>query len=165
METETYIKEAIIKCRARSILYHSKANLWSKIHWSVGIVNSLISGSISLLSFIGERQGWNSNEVGMVGGLVLTVSTGVITSLKAAQRQEENEKAGDAYRNLQEAILSQYLKTKDLDDDQRVDGIKELGETCKVKLTEYTSIYKEPPPKKCIPLENRIRNKKEIFPV
>ena len=94
----------------------------------------------------------------------MTVSTGVITSLKAAQRQGENEKAGDAYRNLQEDILSQYLILSDLKDEQKFEKIKELAETCKTKLNDYTSIYKEPPPKKCILLENKIREKREIFP-
>jgi hypothetical protein len=56
------------------------------------------------------------------------------------------------------------LLIKDLGDDHKLDKIKELAETCKTKLNDYTSIYKEPPPKKCIPLENKIREKREIFP-
>ncbi len=144
-----YIKHSIVKCRARSTLYHTDAIRWSRLHWITGLINGLVAATISLLSFVAQKQGWSNTEVGMIGGLVLSISTSIITSLKAGQNQIENEKAGDDYRNLEEKILASHSSASE---EQQQD----LQVYCQEKLQKLTNKYKEPAPNKCQPLEEKL---------
>ncbi len=149
-----YIKHVIVKCKARYTLYHTNAGRWSKAHWITGVVNGLIAAGISLLSFIAQQQGWSNTAVGMIGGLILSISTSITTSLKTGQNQIANEKAGDAYRNLEEKILAEFSAG---DDDH-----EELKNRCREKLEKLTIKYPEPNPQRCIPLEEELYVK--MFP-
>jgi hypothetical protein len=154
MDTQSgYIKHVIVKCKARYILYHTNARRWSIAHWTSGVVSGLIAAGTSLMSFIAQQQGWD-NTVGMVGGLILTISTSIITSLKIGQNQNANEKAGDAYRNLEEKILAEFSA-------DNVD-YEELKNRCQEKLEKLTNQYPEPNPQKCIHLEEMWHEK--MFP-
>lgn len=150
-----YIKNVVVKCRARSTLYHTSSRKWGKVHWVFGITNGIVAATISLLSFIALRDDWESTEVGMIGGLMLTISSTVITSVKAGQKQVENEKAGDDYRNFEDKIRAGLgVANPDYD---------ELVEKCQNKMTKLTNKYNEPSPKKCLQLEERFGA--ELFPV
>ena len=150
VQPDDYTKYAIIKCRSRGILYHKEANKWGRIHWWIGVVNSLVSSIISLFAFIAQRNDWSSTEVAMVGGLALSISNSVLTSLNAGKTQKENEEAGDAYRNLESKILSQLNNLQD--EEQAVD----LREVFRDKLEKLSNKYTEPNPQKCIALEKTI---------
>lgn len=143
-----YIKHVIVKCRARYIIYHTTATQWSRAHWVTGIINGLIAATISIMSFVAENQGIDTRTVGMVGGLVLTISTSIITSLKTGQNQIENEKAGDEYRNLEEKILAEFSDTNV--------NYDELKDRCQQKLEKLTNQYQEPNPQKSLPLEEML---------
>nr|QBK87139.1 MAG: hypothetical protein LCMAC201_00410 [Marseillevirus LCMAC201] len=146
MESD-YVKHAIIKCKARGILYHNSAVRWSRVHWISGVTNGIIAASMSLLSFFAQHQGWSNTEVGMIGGLLLSISTSIITSLKAGQNQIENEQAGDDYRNLEEKILASLGSSEEEE---------KLKVYCQEKLEKLTNKYREPQPSKCQLLEKQL---------
>jgi len=105
---------------------------WSRLHWIIGMINGFIAALISLLSFIAQQQGWSNTEAGMMGGLLLSISTSIITALKAGQNQIENEKAGDDYRNLEEKILVTLSSASDEEEEK-------LKIYCQEKLQKLTS--------------------------
>jgi len=144
-----YIRHAIARCKARGLLYHTSAKKWSRIHWGAGLFNGIISAAISIMAFISQRQGWNNSDIGMIGGLVLTTSNAIITSLKAGQNQTKFEKAGDEYLNLEEEILSSYSST--LGEEEK----NALKEKCRSKLAQLTNKYREPDPQACVKLERQ----------
>nr|QBK88154.1 MAG: hypothetical protein LCMAC202_05160 [Marseillevirus LCMAC202] len=96
------------------------------------MINGFIAALISLLSFIAQQQGWSNTEAGMMGGLLLSISTSIITALKAGQNQIENEKAGDDYRNLEEKILVTLSSASDEEEEK-------LKIYCQEKLQKLTS--------------------------
>jgi len=144
-DSKEYTDHVLIKCRARATLYHSNARKWSRAHWITGIVNSLIGATISILSFLAQQQGWNNTVVGAIGGLVLSVSSSIITALKTGQNQTANEQAGDAYRNLEEKVFADFHTNPD-----------ELVDRYQQKLEKLTNRFPEPDPKKCIAIEEEL---------
>ena len=152
---QEYIKHVIVKCQARYTIYHTNSGRWAKAHWTGGVVNGILSATVALLSFIAQQNGWSNTETGMIGGLVLTLSNIIMTSLKTGQHQVQNEKAGDAYRNLENKIRAEYS-----DDSVDYDLLKDR---CQEKLEKLTNLYSEPDPQKCLALEEKLYVK--MFPV
>jgi ABC-type transport system involved in cytochrome bd biosynthesis fused ATPase/permease subunit len=148
-----YIQQSKVRCRAHSILYHKKSRIWSWVHWCTGIFNSLVAIIVTILSFVSERQGWSNTETGIVGGLILTASTSLITALQAGQNQKQNEEAGDAYRNLEDKIATKFL-TAQTDEQKR-----SLLNYCCKRLEKLTNKYNNPNPDKFRQLTDQLLRK------
>ena len=148
---EEYIKHVIVKCKARGRVYYTTAGLWAKAHWITGVINGVVAASISVISFIAKLEEWDNTIVGMMGGVLLAVSTSISTSLKTGQNQRENEQAGDDYLNLAEKLLAEY-SSSNVDHDT-------LRDRCQEKLEKLTNQYSEPNPEKTAKLEKELYTK------
>lgn len=152
VSTEEYIKHVIVDCECRSILFYTQAGRWSKMHWILGISNSVLGGAMSLLSFVALLMHWGDTTTwGMAGGLLMSVTNGIFTSIKAGQNEINCEKAGDAYHNCKESLLASLSDTK-------VD-METLRGKAEAKMLKLSGKYPELSPMGIMNLQQTVRAK------
>ena len=146
---DVFLRNQITLARLYSYTYYDISQFWSNVASGLGGTGIALGASVLILSNILNYLTFTPSQINIAmsitGSCVSTIS-GIITYMKAGNKQQDNQSAGDSYKKLADDFSTKLsiVKTNNLSGDAEKAAIDTLLEEFNKVRNELTDKYDEP---------------------